>query len=180
MPRLRSFFFLVLSCSVTVVGQGASSIAVIDSREFANEKTGITKYIIAMRTMELELADQIADDNKKNARLTVLMKEIELASTNHTPIEKKTLRGIVDELVKLKHDIEQTRQSVSRRMAHRKDVVVGKVLLEIGNSLVDFAKQRGYRLILDRAKDEAGFIAAIGDDRADVTKEFIAFHNARQ
>ena len=43
----------------------------------------------------------------------------------------------------------------------------------------DFAKKKGYPIILDLAKmDEANIILAIGDDNVDVTKEFVAYYNA--
>ena len=50
---------------------------------------------------------------------------------------------------------------------------------DIGKAVNDFAKQKGYTLILDIAKDQAGFLLAVGDEKIDITKDFITFYNAR-
>jgi hypothetical protein len=49
----------------------------------------------------------------------------------------------------------------------------------IGTGLQDYAKQKGFSLIFDASKDDRGFLIAIGDDKVDVTKDFIAYYNAR-
>ena len=44
----------------------------------------------------------------------------------------------------------------------------------------EFAKQKGYALILDASKLEgAGLILAVDPAKVDVTKEFITFFNSR-
>jgi len=58
--------------------------------------------------------------------------------------------------------------------------VMGPILQDIGRAMDDFAKQKGFALILDAAKLEgAGLILAVDLAKVDVTKEFITFFNAR-
>jgi hypothetical protein len=46
-------------------------------------------------------------------------------------------------------------------------------------AMQSFAKEKGYAVILDGTKlEEAGILMAF-DEKHDVTKEFIAFYNAR-
>jgi Skp family chaperone for outer membrane proteins len=58
--------------------------------------------------------------------------------------------------------------------------VLGPILQEIGKAMQDFANQKGYDLILDLSKlDGAAMILAYNPAKADVTKDFITFFNAR-
>lgn len=51
---------------------------------------------------------------------------------------------------------------------------------DISKALQEYAKQKGYAVIFDAAKlEDAGLIVGIGDEKVDVTKDFIAFYNTR-
>jgi hypothetical protein len=50
---------------------------------------------------------------------------------------------------------------------------------DIGRAVNDYAKQKGFTVIFDIAKDDSGLLLAIGDEKIDVTKDFITFYNAR-
>ena len=51
---------------------------------------------------------------------------------------------------------------------------------DIGNAIQEFARQKGYAAILDSSKlDSSGLLLAYDDTKADVTKEFIVYYNAR-
>ncbi|MDM7922836.1 MAG: OmpH family outer membrane protein, partial [Pyrinomonadaceae bacterium] len=49
----------------------------------------------------------------------------------------------------------------------------------IGNALNEFGKQKGYAIIFDLSADEKGLIVAIPNEKIDITKDFIAFYNAK-
>jgi hypothetical protein len=53
------------------------------------------------------------------------------------------------------------------------------VMNDIFKALNEYAKQKGYAVILDGAKLEQADILLGFDDRYDVTKDFIVFYNAR-
>jgi hypothetical protein len=57
---------------------------------------------------------------------------------------------------------------------------MGPILQEIHKALNDYAKAKGYALILDSAKlGNAGVILAFDEAKVDYTKDFIAYFNAR-
>ena len=49
----------------------------------------------------------------------------------------------------------------------------------IGNALNEYGKQKGYSIIFDISRDTAGLIVSIPDEKIDITKDFIAFFNAK-
>jgi hypothetical protein len=51
---------------------------------------------------------------------------------------------------------------------------------DIGKAINDYATQKGYALMLDLAKmADAGMVLSMDASKIDVTKDFIAFYNAR-
>ena len=79
----------------------------------------------------------------------------------------------------MEREIKFKQDDAKARFERRQQAVLGPVMQNIGKALTDFAKQKGYLFIFDISKDDNGLLVAIGDDKADVTKEFIAFYNAR-
>ena len=56
--------------------------------------------------------------------------------------------------------------------------MISPVQQDISRVMQDFAKQKGYSVILDVSK-LAGAVLVYDEAKADVTKEFITFYNAR-
>ncbi len=63
-------------------------------------------------------------------------------------------------------------------MASSRQSILPPVAEAISKAIQDFAKQKGYALIFDIARDQNGLLIAIGDEKLDVTKEFITYFNA--
>ena len=53
------------------------------------------------------------------------------------------------------------------------------VMEDIAKVLEDYAKQNGYAVIFDIAKDQAGLLIMIADDKVEITKAFTSYYNAR-
>ena len=118
-----------------------------------------------------------------NTKLQALAKEIQTlrdqAAGGKVPIDEKAAQAKVDEAEKLQRDIKFKSEDAKARYEKRQQAVIGPVMQDIGKALQEFAKQKGYMFIFDIAKDDQGFLVAIGDEKADVTKDFVIFYNAR-
>jgi Skp family chaperone for outer membrane proteins len=162
-----------------------SKIVYINVAAFDDDKAGITKYIAVMKALDTEFAGVNGELQTMATRYQTLGKEIQALQASATnnpkvPIDQKAATAKVDEYQKLERDIKFKQEDAKARFQSRYNTVVGPVYQDIMKALQDFAKQKGYSMILDAAKlDEAGIILAVGNDSADVTKDFVTFYNAR-
>jgi Skp family chaperone for outer membrane proteins len=94
------------------------------------------------------------------------------------PVNPTAMQTKIDEYQKLERDIKFKQEDAKARFDSRQATLLGPVMQDIGKALQDFAKQRGYAMVLDAVKlEQAGLLLGLGD--IDVTKDFIAFYNAR-
>jgi Skp family chaperone for outer membrane proteins len=152
-------------------------------------KDGITKYINAATALDNEfkpLQTEIQTLATKYQNLAAEIKKIQdqLNATGGPPIDRNALAAQLntkgDEYQNLELTIKRKQEDGKARLERRQTEVMGPVMRDIGNAIQEFAKQKGYGVILDAAKlENAGLILAYDDAKADVTKEFITFFNAR-
>lgn len=181
-----AFVFAAALFSVSAFAQtapAAGKIGVINTTAFDNDKEGIVKYTAAMNTLETEFKPVNTELQTMATKYQNMQKEIqglqEQASKPNSPISAATVQAKIDEYGKLERDIKFKQEDAKARFASRQSALLGPVLQDIGKAMQDFAKQKGYMMILDIAKmADADLILAM-DDKADVTKEFIVFYNAR-
>lgn len=176
--------------AVSAFGQVASpaqtpfKMAVIDSEAFAATTGGITRYAAAIKALDDEfkpLESEIQGMINKYNTLGVEIKKIQdQAAAGTVPIDQKTAQSKIEEYQNLELAIKRKQEDGKTRAARREPAVMGPIRQEIGKALQDYAKQKGYALILDAAKlDGAGLILAFDETKIDATKDFIAFFNAR-
>ncbi len=159
-------------------------VGLINSFAFANENGGVTKYITAIKTLNSQFAPTQAELNSMSQKLATLAKEIETirekASTSAVPFNPRDVQLKVDEAERIDRDLKRKQEDAKIAYDRKQQEILGPVSQEIMKSLTDYAKQRGYALIFDIAKDETGLLVAVGDERLDITKDFIAFFNAKK
>lgn len=193
---MRTFRFLVaalfiLSLSaISVFAQtstqasASTKIAVIYTDAFGDSKLGISKLVNGVDTLNKEF-DQINIELKAmGTRYEKLRKEIEglqeQVSKPGSPISTETLQVKMDEYGKLGREIQFKQEDAKAKYQSRSNIILGPIMQDIGKALQDYAKQKGYAVIFDAAKlENAGLIIGIGDEKVDVTKDFVAFYNAR-
>ena len=159
-------------------------MAVIDTEMFAATTGGITRYSAArkaladeFRPLETEIQGMVTKYNALGAEIKKLQDQ---ANAGTVPIDQKTAAAKVEEYQTLELAIKRKEEDGKTRAARREPAVMGPILQEIGKALNDYAKSKGYALILDSAKlANAGVILAYDEAKVDVTKDFIAFFNAR-
>jgi Skp family chaperone for outer membrane proteins len=182
-----SFIFAAIT-AVSAFGQAAQPaapfrMAVIDTGAF-DTKEGITRYSTAMNALEAEfkpLETEIQGLVTKYNTLGAEIKKLQdQAAAGTVPIDQKTAAAKVEEYQTLELTIKRKQEDAKARAARREPAVMGPIRQEIGKALQDYATKKGYAMILDAAKlDGAGLILAFDAAKVDVTKDFIAFFNAR-
>lgn len=148
-------------------------------------KDGITKYLNALSMLGREMEPLRAEIRTMVARFEALEKELTQIQTQinaATPATRPTLeRQFVakrDEYQALEINIKRKQEDGKARFERRHAEVIGPVQEDISRVMQDFAKQKGYSVILDVSK-LAGAVLVYDEAKADVTKEFITFYNAR-
>jgi Skp family chaperone for outer membrane proteins len=182
---LFAAIFAISTFAQTAAQPAASGrIVVINTSAFDDAKGGgITKYTSAMTTLENEFKPVNTELQTMVTRYQNMQKEIQTlqqqAQEGKVPVNQASIQTKVDEYGKLERDIKFKQEDARARFDSRRGTLLGPVLQDIGKAMQDFAKQKGYVLILDIAKmADADLILAL-DEKADVTKEFITFYNAR-
>lgn len=162
-------------------------IVVINTVVF-DSKDGITKYVSAMNTLEKEFETVETEIKTMATKYQALGKEIEnlqkqaqnVPAGGQVPFDPKTAQTKVEEYQNMELAIKRKQEDAKARFERRQPQIMGPILQDIGKAMQDFAKQKGYALILDGSKlEQANLILAFDETKADVTKEFIAFYNTR-
>lgn len=187
---IAACFAVSLAFAATALGQGGAApttgtgkIGLVNVSAFADEKAGITKFRNALASLEPEfkpLNDQI---NTKRTRYQTLATQIQEANkpkpAGVPAAPPANMNAQIEEAQNLEVEIKRLQEDGKSKYEKRYAAVVGPVYNDIIKGLNEFAKQKGYALILDGAKlEEAGILMGF-DDKYDVTKEFIVFYNAR-
>lgn len=162
---------------------GAPKIGLIDIYAFGAEKGGITKYINAMTTLDKEFTPMRTNLQNAVTRIQTLEKEItglrDQASKPNSPISATTVNNKIQELEDLKRKAKFDQDDANAKYQTRYDAIVGPIWADIRKAMQEFAKQKGYAVILDGAKlEEAGILLGF-DDKVNITTEFIQFYNTR-
>jgi Skp family chaperone for outer membrane proteins len=159
-------------------------VGLINTFAFDDEKGGITKYRNAVTSVDAEFKKDNDDLRAMGTRYQTMQSEIQklqeaVKANQKLPIPETEVQKKVDDFGKLEREIKFKQDDAKSRYERRYQTVVGPVLNDIMKGMQEFAKQKGYAVILDGAKlQESGILMAF-DDKYDVTAEFITFYNSR-
>lgn len=156
-------------------------IVVINSAAFA-DKDGITKYSKAIEALDLEFKPTATQINAMGTKIQGLVTEIENARKTNpaVPVKPEAIQAKVDEADMLNLQFKRAKEDAQAKYQKRQAQVLEPIMGEIMKGLDDFAKAKGYALILDAAKLATdGVLLALDPAKVDVTKEFIAYYNQR-
>lgn len=178
---IRNTFALIiflLSAGFVAAQSPVTKIAIIDSNAFFDEKAGITKLVSASKQLNASFKPTQVELDTLNKRLQTLAAEIETLRKQPNP-DRNVLQTKADEGEQLQRNLKYKTEDAKEKFARQQGLAIGPVMQAIGKGLEDYAKQKAYTLIFDLAKDQNGLLVAVGDQSADVTKDFITFYNAR-
>ena len=183
-----SFFFAAIFAA-SAFGQAAAPaagrIGLVNTYAFGDEKAGIGKFKTAMASLEREFTpvnDELkklgTDYNTLGTSIQTRQKQLAAGGTT-VPIKQADLQADIDKFQALETTIKRKQEDAKAQYEKRYQSVVGPIYGDIVKAMNDFAKQKGYAIILDGAKlEESGLLMGF-DDKYDVTKEFVTFYNAR-
>lgn len=179
MSVLAFIFTMGASTVFAQVGAaGALKIGVLNQSLFADDKGGVTKLLNAQRALNLEFQPAQNELALMETKLDGLQKELatlrEAQEKGNPPVDAKTVKAKEEEFGKLYNEYQAKGKALEDRSQQRQAAVLNPIFAEIGTALNDYAKQKGFSIVLSR---EAVF--AIGDDKLDITKDFITYFNAR-
>ena len=162
--------FTILAQTQTRPAPAPTTVAIIDSSAFSDEKTGIARVMAAMHQME--------------AKFTPLQTEIrgirERLSTMRSDLQKK--RGIQDAATTAKQadeaqrlEIEIKRKAEDAQASYQREslAIMDPLQKDIGNALTAYAQAKGVTLLIDANRVPILYAAS----SLDITKEFIADYN---
>jgi Skp family chaperone for outer membrane proteins len=177
-----SFIFAALF-AVTAFGQAtapAGKIGWIDTGMFSDEKEGVTKYNTALKSLETEMKPKVTELQGIQTRIQNIAEEIRKMTSNPAvPVNQQAVAQKQEEGQGLQRNFEFKKKEYDAHLEKRTGEVLGPVSADISRAIQDFAKQKGYAVVLDiAALANANAILAL-DGSANITKEFITFFNAR-
>lgn len=178
---LRSFIltsFLLISASIGSAQTAGAKVGVINSEAFYDDKAGITKLVNGTKLVNDGFNTVRTELDTMNKRLQAVAAELENLRRQPTP-DTRAIQAKSDEATQLQKDLNRKAEDAKTAYSKRESQVLNPIRTAIGQGLQEYAKTKGYTLIFDISKDQTGLLIAIGDQSADVTKDFIAFYNAK-
>ncbi len=173
--------FAVSAGAQTGAAQAApAKIGMIDSGAFGLEKEGITRYVAAVKALGLEMKPFETELVGMQQRMQTLADKI--ASLQKLPpnaANPKDIADAQDEGQRLNREFEFKKKEYDARVEKRGSELLGPIQGDIGKAIQEFLSQKGFTVILDIDKlGREGSLLAM-DPKAEITKDFIAFFNAR-
>jgi Skp family chaperone for outer membrane proteins len=102
-----------------------------------------------------------------------------MQSNPAVPVNQQTAAAKQEEGQRLQREFEFKKKEYDAALEAGSNRVLGPVSADIGRAIQEFAKNKGYSVILDIDKlAQANIILAL-DQSANITKEFITYYNAR-
>jgi outer membrane protein len=184
MKTIRLFAVgLFLTGLFALSGLAQAKVAVINIYGFGDEKAGITKYVAAIKSLNTEFEPLNVELRGMQTKLNALAADIEnlkkLAASNPKAFDEKSAQAKIDEAEKIQRDIKFKQEDGNVRLEKRKQAVLAPIMQDIMKAVQDYSKQKSYSMVLEISKlVENGILLGI-DEKADITKEFIAYYNAR-
>ncbi|MGZ8842281.1 MAG: OmpH family outer membrane protein [Pyrinomonadaceae bacterium] len=150
-----------------------AKIALVDTDEFLNEKSGITRLVNAAKKVEGEFLPRRTELQGLQTQIEKLTADLQKAQPVQDP---KVSAQQQDKIDQLKKDFQRKGEDAQAAYQKRLQEMLGPVYDEIGKALDVYAKAKGITLILDVTKIQ-GIVSA--DGSLDITKAFISEFNSK-
>lgn len=150
-----------------------AKIALVDTDEFLNEKSGITRLVNAAKKVEGEFLPRRTELQGLQTQIEKLTADLQKAQPVQDP---KVSAQQQDKIDQLKKDFQRKGEDAQAAYQKRLQEMLGPVYDEIGKALDVYAKAKGITLILDVTKIQ-GIVSA--DGSLDITKAFISEFNTK-
>jgi Skp family chaperone for outer membrane proteins len=154
-----------------------TKIAVINTNEFMDAKTGILKFTSVLNKLNGEFQKIKDDITAMQNRGTALETEINKLrdAPPGTPIDQPALQNKVDQFEQLKKDIQRRAEDAQGAYNKRREELFQPLQVEIGTALEAFAKARGITAVIDGATVPLLYF----EESTNITRAFIADFNSK-
>jgi Skp family chaperone for outer membrane proteins len=151
------------------------SMAFVDTGVFGDEKTGITRYVNAVKGLDREFRPRQTELDGMQTRLKGIVDEITKMRAN-PPMDLTAIAAKQTEGETLQRDIKARKDQADVDLSKRYQEVVGPISTDIGKALDRFAAQRGIGVIFDVSKLAQAILTI--NPATDMTQAFILEYNA--
>jgi Skp family chaperone for outer membrane proteins len=151
-----------------------TKFAIVDTEEFGDPKTGVTRLVAAFATIERDMKPKRDELTALQTRYEQLVKEINETSK---VADQKTLADKADQAELLQKDIKRKQEDGQRDMDKRMKDLTDPIYLELTNELQAFARQKGASVIIDISKFRGSMVVL--NNQIDLTQAFIANYNSK-
>jgi len=159
----------------------ALKVALIDTEAFYNKETGIKELVETNDKLELELKPQSDELNILGEKIQKLQKEIEIFQNAAEKFKGICVPDYVnkkfEDYDKLTKEYKQRQDEIKSRYEKSDNEIFADIYKKIGDAIQQFAKEKGYAVILDISKERGTFFLVAKDESSDVTEEFIKYYN---
>jgi Skp family chaperone for outer membrane proteins len=184
---MKALFALIFALIFTasVVAQtpaaapaGSGKIGIVNPLLFTDAKAGagITRLKTAIQTVNVAVKPQSDRLQADMTKYRTLAAEIERPAAGTT---QAVLQAKVTDAKALETSIKRAEEDFKRDSEKRYAATVSPILNDIFKAMNEYAKAKGYAVILNGPKLEQDDVLMGFDDRYDVTADFISFYNAR-
>jgi Skp family chaperone for outer membrane proteins len=176
--------FAVSAFAQTVPTQpGTGKIGWIITGAFADEKEGVTKYLNALKALQAEMKPRVTELQTIQNKVQAISDELAKMQSNPAiPIDQKAAQAKADEGSRLQREFEFKKKEYDAIASKRGGEVLGPIQEDIYKAIQDFAKLKGYSVVLDISTlgqaDQPSPILVL-DPSANITKDFITYFNTR-
>jgi len=150
-----------------------TKIALVNTDEFADEKTGITRLVAAMKRVDGEF-------QPRRTELQTLQQQIEKATADLTkaqPLQDaRVSQQQADKIEGMKTEFKRKGEDAQAAYQKKLQDVLGPIYDDLGKALDTYAKAHGITLILDVTKIQ-GILSA--SESLDITRPFITEFNSK-
>ena len=153
-----------------------TKIALINTAEFGDEKTGITRYVNAVKSVQREFLPKNTELTTIQTRINTLADEISKLS-GAAVVDPKTIQAKQDEGERLQRDLKYKKDQAQADFQKRYQEVVSPISADIGKAIDQFALQNRITMVLDPSKFDVAILSV--NPAMDVTRAFITAYNAR-
>lgn len=181
-----SFVFAALF-AVSAFGQtgvpAATKIGWINTSAFGGDDkglNGVTKYVSALKTLDTEFKPRVTELQTLDTKIKSLAAELEAAQKNPAvPMSQQAILAKQEEGQRLQRELEFKQKDAEAAVQARRNTLLGPIMTDLDKAIQEFAKQKGYTVVLDIAALANANAILVLDPTADITKEFIAYYNTR-
>jgi outer membrane protein len=150
-----------------------TKIALVDTDEFLNEKSGIVRLVSAAKKVEGEFQPRRTDLQGLQAQIDKMTADLQKAAPVQDPKVSAQQQDAIDQK---KKELQRKGEDAQAAYQKRLQEMLGPVYDEIGKALDVYAKAHGITLILDVTKIQ-GIVSA--SESLDITKPFITEFNSK-